>query len=274
MPCVYPIECWRGRKKNDNGKRPVTFKLQEAFSDQPLALPCGKCVGCRRDRAAAWTVRNYHEFTQHSQTCFLTLTYSDPPPEKISKRDLQLFFKRLRKSIDVPIRYFATGEYGERTHRPHYHALIFGADFKGKSYPLNGELYGSTFIDKSWTLGTHSLGNVSYSSIAYVSGYVLKKGGDNDTFNLMSTRPAIGSTWLTKHYDELCRTGFVTIDGNKLAVPKKYLEFEPEKLDELARKRKQYYTHLSPDQVSKQRQYRPSRERNYQGQIDRRIEKL
>ncbi|AXH77719.1 MAG: replication initiator protein [Microviridae sp.] len=274
MSCVYPLEGWRSAKLNDNGKRPITFKVQEAFQDMPLQVPCGKCVGCARDRSMAWTVRNYHEWTQHRQSCFLTLTYQDPAPDKINKRDLQLFFKRLRESIDVPVRYFAVGEYGETTHRPHYHALLYGADLKGKSYALDDKQYGSTFIDRTWHHGSHAIGDVNYASIAYVSGYVLKKAGNEDTFNLMSKRPPIGHGWTEKYIEELERTGHVVIDGHKLPIPRKYIELYPGELQQQLTRRKRFYTTMKPDQVEHHRKARPHREANYQSAFDRRIEKL
>lgn len=91
-----------------------------------LQVPCGKCIGCKSDKAMMWSIRCYHEASLHERNAFVTLTYEDAPPALV-KEDLQKFFKRARHSFDF--RYFACGEYGEATHRPHYHALIFGQDF-------------------------------------------------------------------------------------------------------------------------------------------------
>ena len=45
----------------------------------------------------------------------------------LRKRDFQLFMKRLRKKYsDDRIRFYACGEYGSETFRPHYHAILFG----------------------------------------------------------------------------------------------------------------------------------------------------
>lgn len=43
----------------------------------------------------------------------------------LSKSDLQKFLKRLRKAYGKKVRYFACGEYGPKTFRPHYHLLFF-----------------------------------------------------------------------------------------------------------------------------------------------------
>lgn len=48
------------------------------------------------------------------------------------REDLRKFIKRVRVKylrlfgVHLPLRYLSFGEYGERTHRPHYHLLAFG----------------------------------------------------------------------------------------------------------------------------------------------------
>ena len=65
----------------------------------------------------------------HPHNAYITLTYNDdhlPANGSLQPRDLQLFWKRLRKARTPGIRYYACGEYGDQTARPHYHAIIFG----------------------------------------------------------------------------------------------------------------------------------------------------
>ena len=99
MACYSPLSAWYGKKVNpDTGKRPVVFHPSEAYVDMPLELPCGKCTGCKADQSLAWSIRAYHESTCHDYNCFVTLTYDDdhlPRDNRIDKRELQLFFKRL-----------------------------------------------------------------------------------------------------------------------------------------------------------------------------------
>ena len=45
----------------------------------------------------------------------------------LQKSDLQKFFKRLRKKTHEKISYYAVGEYGDNTQRPHYHIILFNA---------------------------------------------------------------------------------------------------------------------------------------------------
>ena len=47
----------------------------------------------------------------------------------LRKRDLQLFIKNLRSYLpEYEIRYFASGEYGPETFRPHFHLLLYVND--------------------------------------------------------------------------------------------------------------------------------------------------
>lgn len=203
-----------------------------------IDIPCGKCIGCLLDRSQQWATRCMLEAKYHEHNCFITLTYNDDhlpnkrnyidldgvfsesPFRTLQKRDFQLFMKRLRKEIDpVKIRYFACGEYGSKTYRPHYHAIIFGYDFPDKEYlkeNFRGEKYYiSKQLEKCWSdINGDKIGNVlvtdiSYDTCAYVARYCLKKT-DNDLslfydyynldkeFTLMSRKPGIGRLF----YDE------------------------------------------------------------------------
>lgn len=117
------------------------------FRDQSvrdfIEVPCGNCVSCRLNYSRVWADRCLLEAQYHSSAYFVTLTYSDRfvfrsqyvcdrtgevlEALSLRKRDFQLFMKRLRKKFsDQKIRFFACGEYGSETFRPHYHAILFG----------------------------------------------------------------------------------------------------------------------------------------------------
>lgn len=246
MPCLYPRDGWRSQKTNENGKRPVVFKIREGYADQALAVPCGKCIGCSTDRARTWAVRMYHESTCHKQNSFLTLTYRDPAPESIDARHLQLFFKRMRKLY--ALRYFACGEYGEQTHRPHYHAIVFGQDFLGGAARINDELYYNARVEKLWGHGQVIIAAANQATMAYVAGYVNKKAGDPDTFNLMSRRPAIGRQYLDKYHDDLSRIQAAVIDGKENPIPGKYLEWRKQELEHVKNKQRAFMRNMSPEE--------------------------
>lgn len=169
----------------------------------------------------------------HDRNCFVTLTYEDAPP-KLNVGDTQRFLKRLRKRI--PIRYFLCGEYGEKTKRPHYHAVLFGTDLRGGAYNIDDRLYGNPILDAIWGHGQAAIGNFEMSSACYVAGYVNKKLSDLDTFQTMSRRPPIGWNWAVEHQEMLERREKVVIEGKEYPIPKAYLRwhettaFRPEKV--------------------------------------------
>jgi len=208
----------------------------------------------------------YHEATQHDKNCFITLTYANPAPPCLSKRDLQLFFKRLRKLCRL--RYFAVGEYGKATHRPHYHAIVYGMDFLGHSYPITDKLYGHEILDKAWGKGLCSVAECNLQTIQYVAGYVNKKIGDSDTFNLMSRRPGIGHTWLDRYRDDIVRTGKIAIQGKEFSVPKRYLEWYQDDFEALKKARAAYYQTLTPQDISTRRENLPHKEINYKARLE------
>lgn len=171
------------------------------LKSQKLPVACGSCFFCRVKKRNAWTGRLMMELQSHTDAVFVTLTYETlPNPPYLSKRDIQLFFKRLRKALGKTrrIRYYVCGEYGSLNFRPHYHAIIFGLSEKE-----------SAIIRNAWSLGFISCGSVSMRSIAYVAGYVTKKFKDTKDykdsgeckvpeFALMSRRPALGSPFIKK----------------------------------------------------------------------------
>lgn len=101
--------------------------------------------------------------------------------------------KRIRqehkKFSNKQVRYYAVGEYGTKTGRPHYHALIFNLAEK-------------VDIQKFWYKGHIHIGQVNEASIAYCTKYVIQYKDKeqrhiNPPFALMSKRPAIGHQYLT-----------------------------------------------------------------------------
>ena len=118
----------------------------------------------------------------HKENCFITLTYDDdhlPDDGSLRKRDWQLFAKKLRRRFEPKrFRYYHCGEYGERNRRPHYHACLFGVDFRDKElWTVRDDvpLYRSALLSEVWGQGFCTVGEVTFESAAYVARYVMKK---------------------------------------------------------------------------------------------------
>lgn len=240
MPCFYPVPGWRAKKPTANGKYPVVFSAREADLDARLDVPCGKCEGCRADRAQQWSVRLRDESLMHPQNSFVTLTYADSNQTTLDKSHLQKFIKNAR-SDGYKFRYFAVGEYGEQTRRPHYHAIIFGEDFRFGAIPISETAYTNRRLEKIWNRGIIYIDDVTPASCAYVAGYVHKKLGDTETFSLMSTKPGIGHAYLDKFHDDLRRVGASVVSGKERPVPKRYLKWKQEELQNLIEQRAELF---------------------------------
>ena len=147
---------------------PVDVKDPRYSYKKYMLVPCGKCVNCKLNYAKMWSIRIMHELKDWQCASFVTLTYDDkhlPKDNSLDKRDLQLFFKRLRENLKGhKIKYFACGEYGEQYGRPHYHIIIFGID-KEKH---------TSYVEKSWSLGFVMLGSVTVDSANYVARYTVR----------------------------------------------------------------------------------------------------
>lgn len=205
------------------------------FREGVQAVPCGKCLACRIARVRDWSVRLLDESSCWEHSSFITLTYSDEylpmtncGKATLVKSDLQKFFKRLRKSLPYPIKYFACGEMGDHTNRPHYHSIVFGFD------PKDIDL-----LKAAWPFGFVVCESVNIQRIKYVCGYVEKKmyynPKDNFTkgygclqppFQLMSR--GLGLSFFEDHLDQYSHSLRKTVNGVSYSFPRYYLKKFPE----------------------------------------------
>ena len=109
--CVSPVIAWQELKAGAK----LVFTHRQPFSPaRKFVLPCGKCIECRRAQVNEWAIRCLCESSLHKKNCVLTLTYNDENlPPQLVKRDYQNFLKSLRQEVGQ-IRYFLSGEYGEK----------------------------------------------------------------------------------------------------------------------------------------------------------------
>lgn len=189
---------------------------------------CRKCIACRINAREEWATRLVHEAQFSTSACFVTLTYRDdvlpfdpdtgePCP---SKRDCQLFLKRLRK--DNPgstIRYYLGSEKGPTTQRPHYHAIIY-------NLPL--ERCDWQYIEPIWSLGTVTVSEFTRERAEYVAKYYVERKdyeGSVPNFSLMSRRPGLGAAFVAYNRDYF-KSGrkYVHRLGEKVPIPRYYKE--------------------------------------------------
>lgn len=221
---------------------PFYVKNKDVGRDIPV--PCGKCPNCVKRRVSGWSFRLMQEEKRSISAHFITLTYDTkhvPITQNgfmnLKKRDLQLFFKRLRKAHGkghVKLAYYACGEYGTHTWRPHYHVILFNAKIE--------------LISPAWNLGHVHYGQVTCASVGYTLKYVSKLGRipvhRNDDrereFPLMSKK--LGDNYVTEamkkyHLADLDnRMCCVLEDGKKIAMPRYYKEkiYDEDQRDRIA----------------------------------------
>lgn len=83
-------------------------------------------------------------------------------PPTVSKRHVDLWLARHRKRWGAQ-RYYVAAEYGDKTRRPHYHALLFH------------RLFNQAEIELDWTNGSVDIQPMNSATIMYTAQYVQKK---------------------------------------------------------------------------------------------------
>lgn len=234
-------------------------------------IPCGQCSGCRLDRAHSWSDRLQMEslFQGEDRTWCVTLTYDDehlPGHDRLvldretlqpcytgclNMDDVSAWMKRLRFALCQPgIRFYAAGEYGENTRRPHYHVILFAdipdarsvKSVDGEHISLPRGRMWSPIVEKTWGKGLTDCSPAGMAAMSYVAGYVTKKlyGQHEKEYQdgvarfreilpeiteqpresaRMSRDPGLGVPWIIEHADQ-CRFGSVYLpspDGARRA---------------------------------------------------------
>lgn len=233
MPCFGPLTAYRPRI--DSGDKRLVFKKSDSETGIAIKLPCGKCAGCKLEQSRQWAVRCMHEKRLNNASMFLTLTYSDanlPPGGNLVPSDLTKFLKRLWH-VNNALRYFACGEYGDHTDRPHYHVLVLDQDFTDKRPIKSGSkytLYESATLSRLWPFGHCAIGDVTFESAAYVARYCMKKrqngktrsDGKTPEYIVMSRNPGLGAGYFDKYRDEIINHDTIIVNGLPAALPRFY----------------------------------------------------
>lgn len=237
---------------------PYNVKLK--MKSQTAQVPCGKCPECVKRRVSGWSFRLMQENKISRTAYFVTLTYDTKhvPITRnagymtLNKKDLQDFFKRLRKAHEVQgktvqnIKYYAVGEYGGKTTRPHYHIILFNSDLAK--------------ISPAWNMGNVHYDPVNEATVGYTLKYISKPPSKqiplhrNDDrqpqFAIMSK--GLGENYIENnanvhwHHADLDNRMYLNIeDGKKIAMPRYY---KNKIYNDLERKRVSYFTQFSVKQ--------------------------
>jgi hypothetical protein len=188
------------------------------YMKDAVPFGCGQCLPCRINKRRLWTSRIVLESMCHSDSAFVTLTYDNdhlPDNGSLVPEHLKNWQKLLRYHADIKLRFFSVGEYGDKTHRPHYHAAVFGFPSCSSLDPKCSCIACKT-LRASWDKGFIYNGTLTKDSAQYIAGYVTKKmtniknpkvlewlNGRHPEFARMSNRPGIGAAALEMVQDML-----------------------------------------------------------------------
>lgn len=265
MRCIRPLKASYDVAGN------LTFSNK--IADQTVVgfeFECRKCLPCRLNIAREKSIRAYHESRMHEDSIFLTLTYDDEHLKSPSLMypDFQGFMKRLREKVNrgvdkddpkfkkIPI--MVTGEYGDKTKRPHWHALIFNYrphDLVHHRTTDHGDrVWTSTELSTLWGNGLCEFGDITLDSANYVARYAAKKlahGRDNEhdfhPVHKTSSRYAIGRSWIERYYKHTFENGFVILpNGEKSKIPRYYVDWAKEHKFDIWKK---YVTEVRPELI-------------------------
>lgn len=142
------------------------------------------------------------------------VTYEDNQVAVLVNRHLQLFIKRFRKYVsqhyNEKIRYYAVGEYGVQSLRPHWHILFFysssqlARDFENvvqlgtKSRPIQTPL----FLRTLWKFGHIDSKQTDGKAYFYVSSYVNKPANFPFVLELLAPQRAFHSNFLGEIFEK------------------------------------------------------------------------
>lgn len=171
---------------------------------------CGQCRPCRVGARRIWKTRIICEAAQHTQSQFVTLTYEDNKLPRLLHgglpvglatlvpRDLQLFLKRLRRDYPTKLRFYAVGEYGDQTFRPHYHAGIFGFQPCERGQTLRSRTGRCEWsrccptcklVGDTWGKGDIEVRALGTEKCEYLARYVVKKMTKKEDARLKNRHP-------------------------------------------------------------------------------------
>lgn len=218
-----------------NTKKTETPSIND-YRKQFVAIGCGECIECRKQKAREWQVRLNEELPQWKYKYFITLTFSTEELYKLCEEQKQLyknvnwvaalavrrFLERWRKKYKKSVKHWLITELGHNgTERIHLHGIIF-TDIK----ITNDELA------KIWKYGYTFTGDYcNEKTVNYIIKYVTKIDTDHKTYKAdIFCSAGLGKAFLDKpHTKEKYKyRGKDTIqyytlkNGQKVALPKYY----------------------------------------------------
>lgn len=210
------------------------------YDDQHVPHSVPEVVYTLKQYPASWA----NEYKGH---CTISSVHR-PSNLTLFPKHLQDFIKRLRRYMEyhygITIRFYACGEYGTETYRPHYHLIVFGLRLKPfgndawKSVQNGNTVYECQELEQLWPFGNVIVGKCTYETCGYVARYMLKKqkgeyGEYYSTFNIepeftrMSLKPGIGQKYYRDHALDIYKDDCIYLSTEKKGIkvkPPRYFD--------------------------------------------------
>lgn len=247
--CLYPRLITNPKympSKKNGGNIPELKDKRVAM----VAIGCGHCIECRKQKANEWRVRLNEELKRNNNAWFITLTFSEEGINKnielyaeknygeIGKENdiatiaVRYFLERWRKTYKHSCKHWLITERGHNgTERIHLHGIIWADKEKIEK------------LDKVWKNGYVYVGQyVNERTINYIVKYVTKTDNDHKDFEgKILCSAGLGSgyfereKYLNTYKGELTKDYYKLPNGRITSLPiyyrnKLYTEEEREKL--------------------------------------------
>lgn len=199
--CLYP-RLLINRKYTPNKKNNFNPPKLTDERLKYVAVGCGNCEECRKQKAREWQVRLNEEIKVHKCKYFVTLTFSEDNLTKLQNEIKQSecnavagvavrrFLERWRKKHKKSLTHWLITELGHtNTERIHLHGIIF------HDTPITLEE-----LQNTWQYGIVDNGKyVNTQTIAYIVKYVTKIDNDHKGFKAeIFCSAGLGKEYLNK----------------------------------------------------------------------------
>lgn len=255
MACRHPMVAHRTFGRTKNGRVPMKFICKaSSFSGRwgpdLMMLPCRQCIGCRLEQSRQAAIRLVHELKFWPYSGFLTLTYDDGHLPAFASLDAARWTKFARDLRDRfsyrdlgKLKFFAVGEYGDESLRPHYHAIVFAEApllvDQVEPSRTGCPQFESPHVSAVWPDGRHRISEVTFESAAYCARYVLKKINGGGAFAHYGRRArefvrwpkGLGKGHFERWWRDIYPSDQVCLPGRGSFLPPPYYDRLLEKLD-------------------------------------------
>lgn len=194
-------------------------KIGPAGFVERASVPCGYCRVCVATRKSNWTGRLIAEALTSASVAFVTLTYRDTPQGFVYS-DIQQMLKRFRMALfrerGIHVRFFCSGERGEKRGRHHWHLLLFFDKPHQMRRTRKRQLW--HFWPHGWAhiqMLKHDGSDNMLRKIRYTAKYCVKDAAhpERETFMRCSLKPGIGGKYFADLAVSLASRGLPALGG-------------------------------------------------------------